>query len=76
MHTEELRAKLISPEGAAAIESRLRQGERATPETIERCARQFGITANENMSLDLSLISKDANLNKGDLRAYFKFAKP
>lgn len=36
---------------------------------------QFGITANENMSLDLSLISKDANLNKGDLRAYFKFAK-
>jgi len=36
---------------------------------------QFGITANENLSLDLALISKDANLNKGDLRAYFKFAK-
>lgn len=34
---------------------------------------QFGVTANENMSLDLSLISSDANLNKGDLRALFKF---
>ena len=44
---------VISPEGAAAIESRLRQGERATPETIERCARQFGITAKDNLEFGL-----------------------
>jgi len=35
---------------------------------------QFGLhNFSENMSLDLALISSDENLNKGDLRAYFRF---
>ena len=35
---------------------------------------QFGFhNASENISLDLSLISMDKNLNKGDLRVYLRF---
>jgi hypothetical protein len=33
---------------------------------------QLGLVFNENMSLDIAFISTDKNLNKGDLRAYFK----
>ncbi|MBC18594.1 MAG: acetyl-CoA carboxylase carboxyl transferase subunit alpha/beta [Desulfovibrio sp.] len=40
---------VISPEGAAAIEGGLRGGDRATPELIEKCARQLGITAEDNL---------------------------
>jgi acetyl-CoA carboxylase carboxyl transferase subunit beta len=39
---------VISPEGAAAIEGRLKEGQRATPELIEKCARQLRITAADN----------------------------
>lgn len=40
---------VISPEGAAAIEGGLRGGTRATPELIEKCARQLCITAEDNL---------------------------
>lgn len=40
---------VISPEGAAAIEGRLKRGERATPELIERCAEALKITAQDNL---------------------------
>jgi acetyl-CoA carboxylase carboxyl transferase subunit beta len=40
---------VISPEGAAAIEGGLRNGARATPELIEKCARQLCITAADNL---------------------------
>jgi acetyl-CoA carboxylase carboxyl transferase subunit beta len=40
---------VISPEGAAAIEGGLRGGTRATPELIEKCARQLRITAQDNL---------------------------
>ena len=40
---------VISPEGAAAIEGRLKPGQRATPELIERCATQLHITAEDNL---------------------------
>ncbi|WP_319542962.1 carboxyl transferase domain-containing protein [uncultured Pseudodesulfovibrio sp.] len=40
---------VISPEGAAAIEGGLRGGARATPELIEKCARQLCITAEDNL---------------------------
>jgi acetyl-CoA carboxylase carboxyl transferase subunit beta len=40
---------VISPEGAAAIEAGLRSGDRATPELIEKCARQLCITADDNL---------------------------
>jgi acetyl-CoA carboxylase carboxyl transferase subunit beta len=42
---------VISPEGAAAIEGRLRNGQRATPGLIEKCARQLKITASDNLKL-------------------------
>ena len=42
---------VISPEGAAAIEGRLREGERASPELIEKCARQLKITAQDNLRM-------------------------
>lgn len=40
---------VISPEGAAAIEGRLRGGGRAGPELVEKCARQLAITAEDNL---------------------------
>jgi len=40
---------VISPEGAAAIEGGLRGETRATPELIEKCARQLRITAQDNL---------------------------
>ena len=42
---------VISPEGAAAIEGRLREGQRATPELIEKCAGQMKITAEDNLRM-------------------------
>jgi len=39
---------VISPEGAAAIEGRLRWGMRAEPALIEKCARQLKMTALDN----------------------------
>ncbi|MDL2271618.1 acetyl-CoA carboxylase carboxyl transferase subunit alpha/beta [Desulfovibrio sp. OttesenSCG-928-I05] len=42
---------VISPEGAAAIEGRLRDGERASQELIERCASQLKITAQDNLRM-------------------------
>lgn len=40
---------VISPEGAAAIEGRLKAGQRATPELIEHCASCQKITAQDNL---------------------------
>ncbi|GAB7080050.1 acetyl-CoA carboxylase carboxyl transferase subunit alpha/beta [Megalodesulfovibrio paquesii] len=40
---------VISPEGGAAIEGRLRDGQRATPELIEACAKNLKITADDNV---------------------------
>lgn len=42
---------VISPEGAAAIEGRLREGQRATQELIEKCAMQMKITAQDNLEM-------------------------
>ncbi len=41
---------VISPEGAAAIQSRLRAGQRAAPEMIEHCATQLRMTAQDNIN--------------------------
>ncbi len=40
---------VISPEGAAAIESGIRQGQRAPVELIETCAERLKITAQDNL---------------------------
>jgi acetyl-CoA carboxylase carboxyl transferase subunit beta len=42
---------VISPEGAAAIEGRLRQGQRAPAELIESCAKALKITADDNRAM-------------------------
>ena len=44
---------VISPEGGSAIVGRLREGERATPELIEKCAKQLKITAADNLEFGL-----------------------
>lgn len=40
---------VISPEGAAAIEGRLKRGERSSPELVERCAADLHLTAEDNV---------------------------
>lgn len=42
---------VISPEGAAAIEGRLRGGDRAGSELVEKCAHQLKITADDNVRM-------------------------
>ncbi|NLY41004.1 MAG: acetyl-CoA carboxylase carboxyl transferase subunit alpha/beta [Desulfovibrionales bacterium] len=42
---------VISPEGAAAIEGRLRGGQRAETKLIEQCAEQLKITADDNRAM-------------------------
>ncbi|NOQ45238.1 MAG: acetyl-CoA carboxylase carboxyl transferase subunit alpha/beta [Desulfobulbaceae bacterium] len=40
---------VISPEGAAAIEGKVREGKKVPPELIEKCASQLNITAEDNL---------------------------
>jgi Acetyl-CoA carboxylase alpha subunit len=57
---------VISPEGGAAIEGRLKPGQRATPELIERCAQQLKMTAEDNLSFGLiDQIVKEPALGPG-----------
>jgi len=43
---------VISPEGAAAIEGKIREGRKVPPELIEKCAQQLHITAQDNLRLE------------------------
>ncbi len=42
---------VISPEGAAAIEGKIREGQRVPKELVEHCAKQLRMTAQENLEL-------------------------
>jgi acetyl-CoA carboxylase carboxyl transferase subunit beta len=42
---------VISPEGAAAIEGKIREGEKVPRELVEHCAVQLKITAEDNLKL-------------------------
>jgi acetyl-CoA carboxylase carboxyl transferase subunit beta len=42
---------VISPEGAAAIEGRVKEGRKVPAELVEKCARQLNITAEDNLRL-------------------------
>jgi len=42
---------VISPEGAAAIEGKIREGEKVPRELVEHCAAQLKITAEDNLKL-------------------------
>ncbi len=59
---------VISPEGAAAIESGIRQGQRAPAELIEACARRLKITAQDN--LDMGYIDRIVQEPHLGARAY------
>ena len=43
---------VISPEGAAAIEGKIREGEKMPKELVEACAENLHITAAENLKLE------------------------
>ncbi|HIJ91675.1 MAG: acetyl-CoA carboxylase carboxyl transferase subunit alpha/beta [Desulfobulbaceae bacterium] len=43
---------VISPEGAAAIEGKIREGEKMPKELVEACAERLHITAEENLKLE------------------------
>ena len=42
---------VISPEGAAAIEGKIKEGQDLPPELVKSCAEQLKITASENLKL-------------------------
>ena len=42
---------VISPEGAAAIEGKIKEGEKVPKELVEKCAERLHITAKENLKL-------------------------
>jgi len=42
---------VISPEGAAAIEGKIREGQKVPKELVEFCAEQLAITADDNLRL-------------------------
>ena len=42
---------VISPEGAAAIEGKIREGEKVPKELVDHCARQLRMTAEDNLRL-------------------------
>ena len=42
---------VISPEGAAAIEGRVKEGRKVPPELVEQCAHRLNITAEDNLRL-------------------------
>lgn len=64
---------VISPEGAAAIEGKVREGKKVPPELIEKCARQLNITAADNLRLGtIDRIIKEPMLGaKSDDFAFF-----
>ncbi|SDL62021.1 acetyl-CoA carboxylase carboxyl transferase subunit beta [Maridesulfovibrio ferrireducens] len=65
---------VISPEGAAAIEGRLRGGQRAPTELIESCAKNQRITAKDNLGFGyIDGIIKEPAL--GSRPEHFEFYK-
>jgi len=65
---------VISPEGAAAIEGKIREGEKVPPELIEACADRLKITAEDNLRLGtVDRIIQEPTLGaKRDAFAFFK----
>lgn len=68
---------VISPEGAAAIEGKIREGEKVPKELIEACAERLHITADENLALGTidRIIREPALGAKRDDFAFFKRLK-
>ncbi len=65
---------VISPEGAAAIEGKIREGEKVPPELIDACADNLKITAQDNLTLGtIDRVIQEPTLGaKRDDFAFFK----
>ncbi|MBW2505606.1 MAG: acetyl-CoA carboxylase carboxyl transferase subunit alpha/beta [Deltaproteobacteria bacterium] len=65
---------VISPEGAAAIEGKIREGEKVPPELIDACADNLKITARDNLTLGtIDRVIQEPTLGaKRDDFAFFK----
>ncbi len=65
---------VISPEGAAAIEGKIREGEKVPPELIDACAGSLKITARDNLALGtIDRVIQEPTLGaKRDDFAFFK----
>ncbi len=68
---------VISPEGAAAIEGKVKEGESLPPGLVETCADRLKITAQDNLSLgSIDRIVEEPSLGaKHDDFAFFKRLK-
>lgn len=68
---------VISPEGAAAIEGKVREGEKVQPEMVEACADRLKITAQDNLHLRTvdRIIDEPRLGGKHDDFAFFKRVK-
>jgi len=68
---------VISPEGAAAIEGRVKEGEKVPPELVHFCAEQLKITAKDNLKLGtIDRIIQEPPLGaRSDDYEFFKFLK-
>ncbi len=68
---------VISPEGAAAIEGKIREGEKLPAELVESCAQNLCITADDNLRLGtIDRIIKEPPLGaKRDDFAFFRNLK-
>ncbi len=68
---------VISPEGAAAIEGKIREGEKLPKELVERCAESLKITATDNLELGTidRIIDEPLLGAKRDDFAFFKRLK-
>ena len=68
---------VISPEGAAAIEGKIREGEKMPKELVEECADRLKITADDNLQLGtIDRIIREPDLGaKRDDFAFFRQVK-
>lgn len=68
---------VISPEGAAAIEGKVREGEKVAPEMVEACAERLKITAKDNLRLQTidRVIDEPRLGGKRDDFSFFKRVK-
>ncbi|MFZ5766342.1 MAG: acetyl-CoA carboxylase carboxyl transferase subunit alpha/beta [Thermodesulfobacteriota bacterium] len=68
---------VISPEGAAAIEGKIKEGDKAPAELVESCAKRLRITATDNLKLGTidRIIDEPLLGAKRDDFAFFKRVK-
>ncbi|MFZ5760018.1 MAG: acetyl-CoA carboxylase carboxyl transferase subunit alpha/beta [Thermodesulfobacteriota bacterium] len=68
---------VISPEGAAAIEGKIKEGDKAPAELVESCAKRLRITATDNIKLGTidRIIDEPLLGAKRDDFAFFKRVK-